>query len=251
MYCCNTDVGDAVQQVKNGLEQEGLTGLGDDVRTDQSTNTERVAIRRRREFRGQNIFLPKVLHRDGGDWVELDYQRHILPGIEWSAIQAPDPQSVLPESVRIQTASVDVGDSQPVYLAERELDIDRTVTTSYFARRLSDIVPNPWQAAAPCAGYGSNNSGTRARVKTESITSAPIRRSLCAKRKAITWWHRVAARQRSEYYLRGWKRERIWPDFIAMAGQTEGKPHLLVFETKGGHLDNPDTGYKRARVRDA
>ena len=63
--------------------------------------------------------------------------------------------------------------------------------------------------------------------------------------KALTWWHRVAARQRSEYYLRGWKRERIWPDFIAMAGQTEGKPHLLVFETKGGHLDNPDTDYKR------
>ena len=63
--------------------------------------------------------------------------------------------------------------------------------------------------------------------------------------KALQWWHRVAVRQRGDYYLRGWKRERIWPDFVAMGGETDGKPHVLVFETKGKHLDNPDTDYKR------
>ena len=51
--------------------------------------------------------------------------------------------------------------------------------------------------------------------------------------KALQWWHRVAVRQHGDYYLRGWKQERIWPDFIAMAGNTNGKPHVLVFETKG------------------
>ena len=30
-----------------------------------------------------------------------------------------------------------------------------------------------------------------------------------------------------------------------MAGETEGKPRLLVFETKGEHLNNPDTDYKK------
>ena len=159
VYCCNTDVGDAVQQVKNGLEQEGLTGLGDDVRTDQSGSSERVAIRRRSEFRRQNIFLPKVLHRDGDDWVELDYQRHILPGIEWSAIQAPDPQSVLPESVRIQTASVDVGDSQPVYLAERELDIDRKVTTVLLRSPPVRYCSQSLAGRASCAGYDPTTQG--------------------------------------------------------------------------------------------
>lgn len=39
-------------------------------------------------------------------------------------------------------------------------------------------------------------------------------------------------RQRGEYHLRGWRRERIYPDFIAMAGQSAGRPHLLVFETR-------------------
>ena len=56
----------------------------------------------------------------------------------------------------------------------------------------------------------------------------------------------MAVRQQGEYHLRGWRRERIYPDFIAMAGRSAGKPHLLVFETKGEHLrDNPDTVYKR------
>ena len=64
--------------------------------------------------------------------------------------------------------------------------------------------------------------------------------------KALTWWHRVAVRQQGDYYLRGWKRDRIWPDFVAMAGNTAGKPHVLVFETKGEHLKgNDDTEYKR------
>ena len=63
--------------------------------------------------------------------------------------------------------------------------------------------------------------------------------------KALQWWHRVAVRQQGDYYLRGWNKYRVWPDFVAMAGETGGKPHLLVFETKGGHLkDNPDTKYK-------
>ena len=45
--------------------------------------------------------------------------------------------------------------------------------------------------------------------------------------------------------MRGWKQNRIWPDFVAMASETGGKPHVLVFETKGKHLDNPETDYKR------
>ena len=68
---------------------------------------------------------------------------------------------------------------------------------------------------------------------------------------ALHWWHRIGVRQRGEYYLRGWKPERIWPDFIALAGESGGRPHLLVFETKGDHLaETEDTKYKE-RVFDA
>ena len=69
--------------------------------------------------------------------------------------------------------------------------------------------------------------------------------------KALRWWHRIAVRQRGEYYLRGWRRERIWPDFVAMGSETRGKPSLLVFDTKGDHLDGKDDTEYKKRVFDA
>ena len=60
--------------------------------------------------------------------------------------------------------------------------------------------------------------------------------------RAVQWWHRVAVRQQGEYYLQGWKKGRIYPDFVAMANEER----LLIFETKGEHLSgNPDTEYKQ------
>ena len=83
VYCQNTGVGEAVQFVKAGLEQEGMTGLDDEVRSGQSVNIKTVTVRRRERFREAVIFLPQVLHRDGdGGWMRLDYQRHILPGLD-------------------------------------------------------------------------------------------------------------------------------------------------------------------------
>ena len=79
VYCCNVEVGEAVRQVKNGLEQEGLTGLSDMVLS-ESSEFVRVSFHRREKFRNKDIFLPLVLHSEGADWRELDYQRHILPG---------------------------------------------------------------------------------------------------------------------------------------------------------------------------
>ena len=341
VYCWNTDIGKAVAQVKGGLEQEGLTGIGDDVLGDPSEST-RVTVQRREAFRGKDIFLPKVLHREGSGWRELDYQRHILPAIPWELIDASDPQGSFPDRAKRQSATVDVGDAHPVYHTERELYIDKTIGVSWFTRRLADVIPNPWQASRIAAGLlrklradGDTDDEIHDRrsylaaclrdyviqevdEKAEHVFHAKLHggeirfdletgepnfrmveqyeipaptndhslerrpgetlqmnlfepmldgqfdskleknfaryldRELeknfaryLDEQRAIRWWHRVAARQRGDYYLRGWKQERIWPDFIAMAGETDGKPHVLIFETKGEHLQNPDTDYKR------
>ena len=90
VYCWQTGVDTAVRQVKLGLEAEGLTGLGDDVFSAAAGDMETRTARRRLAFRGRDIFLPKVLHRDGGGgWRGLDYQRDILSAIEWGSISAP------------------------------------------------------------------------------------------------------------------------------------------------------------------
>lgn len=61
---------------------------------------------------------------------------------------------------------------------------------------------------------------------------------------AITWWHRNVAK--NQYGLQGWKRGRIYPDFIFAVAPGGGTRRLVALETKGEHLQNPDTDYKRA-----
>ena len=61
--------------------------------------------------------------------------------------------------------------------------------------------------------------------------------------EALTWWHRNVAR--TQYGIQGWKKGKIYPDFI-FAVRTDGAANrITVLETKGDHLDNLDTAYKR------
>ena len=328
VHCWNTEVGNAVQFVKNGLEAEGLTGLGDEV-VSASDEIQSLEIVRRKQFRNSTIFLPQVLHQQNGKWEELDYQRHILPSVNWDLLDAHDPQSSALDRASIQQATVDVGDVPTVWHKDRDLFVDKTVKISWYARRLSDIVPNPWQASRIAqdlvdkfkqgeqtgeeaydrrsqlayelrahvarsiefrtqqvfqrkVGEGTIRFDLEAGLPSYQMIEKyeipasidehalmsygkPLQLSLFEpvferqfdndlersfarymdEHRAIRWWHRVAVRQRGEYFLKGWKQDRIWPDFIAMADDSSGKSQLLIFETKGEHLrGNPDTEYK-------
>ena len=331
VYCQNTGVSEAVQFVKAGLEQEGMTGLDDEIRSGQSVNIKTVTVRRRESFREAAIFLPQVQHRDDeGGWMRLDYQRHILPGLDLDGVTAPDPQAAQADGPRGETATVDVADDDlpAVYYDPQDLYIDQTAQMAWYARRISDVMPNPFQAARvagelvqrmrdagrdDAAIYGQRTALARQLrehvAKTldqqaEQVFRAKLSRGeirfdletsdhnhLVARsyeipiadtdvqlqrygqsvqlslfepvferhynelerrfafyldeQKALQWWHRVAVRQRGDYYLQGWRRNRVWPDFVAMAGAARGKPSVLVFETKGEHLQgNDDTDYK-------
>lgn len=57
---------------------------------------------------------------------------------------------------------------------------------------------------------------------------------------------RTPCRRWHNFYLQGWKRGRIYPDFVAMANEIDGGTHVLIFDTKGEYLaGNLDTEYKR------
>ena len=329
VHCWRTAVDTAVRQVKLGLEREGLTGLGDDVLAAAASGIATRTAQRRAPFRGRDIFLPKVLHRDGGGWGDLDYGRHILPDIDWGAIAAPA-QAGLPDAnggAAVETLAVDIGDAPPAALRREALAVDASVAREWFARQIADLVPNPWQAAriageligalrahglgdeAIYAQRGLQASNLREHVTDQVERRAeqafreklrageirfdlevgqpnfrmpdsielrvapdeptltnygqPVQKSLfdmaldrdfnglerrfalyLDPRAAIRWWHRVAVRQQHDYYLRGWKPDRIWPDFVAMSDDP-GDAELLIVETKGRHLDNPETDYKK------
>ena len=326
VFCNSSDTEDVMGQVKEGLEREGLTGLGDHV-DGAPGRPGQVTIERREQFRDTDIFLPRVLHRDGRGWTELDYERHILSGVDWDGISAPDIPAMLSSPGRVRWLRVDVdGDGRRVQEHGADANADKTVTVSMFVNRL-DMIPNRWHAARvvgeTLAGLRAARLGDdgifdrrdgiahalqehvsdsidgqterifRAKVEDGDIRfdleidgsnyrmaerytvsdgrrplthrSPPVQRTLFETthdedfanglersfaayldgQAALAWWHRVVARQRGEYYLRGWKRDRIYPDFVAKAGTAENGSRIMVFETKGGHLRNPDTEYKR------
>ena len=334
VYCNNADVGTVVMQVKNGLESEGLTGLGEEIisagGTAQDGEIREVTAERRTQFQSEEIYLPMVLHKEDDEWIQLNYQMHVLPYVEWSIIPPPDPVTSAPETVRRQTASVDVGNSSPVYHAEQEPYIEKKVSISDFANRLADIVPNLWQAARIAQemcellfeegeteediydrrsylahvlrehvkreveeqaelvfrsklGYGEIRFDLETRDPNYRMVDSyeiqvhsndrqlerygqPVQLSLFEpifesqfdselekkfayyldEERAMRWWHRVAARQRGEYFVQGWKRGRIYPDFVALTQNIGGQTHVMICDTKGEHLGgNLDTEYKR------
>ncbi len=62
---------------------------------------------------------------------------------------------------------------------------------------------------------------------------------------ALLWWHRNVARA-GHYFVQGWRKNKVYPDFIFALQRKNGKERLVVLETKGDQLaGNLDTTYKR------
>jgi type III restriction enzyme len=59
--------------------------------------------------------------------------------------------------------------------------------------------------------------------------------------EAIAWWWRVASR--GDWGLQGWRRHKVYPDFLMRLSGDGAR--LMLLETKGKQLDNEDTGFKR------
>lgn len=61
----------------------------------------------------------------------------------------------------------------------------------------------------------------------------------------LLWWYRNLSRQ--DYNIQGWKRHKIYPDFIASSNRKKKDEYdsVYVLESKGVHLKNEDTDYKK------
>lgn len=64
-------------------------------------------------------------------------------------------------------------------------------------------------------------------------------------RQALQWWHRNVAKK--QYGLQGWKRNKVYPDFVFGQYLDGERSRIVLLETKGEHLAGAtDTEYKRA-----
>jgi type III restriction enzyme len=84
-------------------------------------------------------------------------------------------------------------------------------------------------------------------VEHETQNEYERRVALCLDRDAnVLWWYRNLVGPEN-FTVQGYKRNRIYPDFVAQSSR-DGKPvhRVIVIESKGKHLEgNPDTTYKR------
>ena len=61
--------------------------------------------------------------------------------------------------------------------------------------------------------------------------------------KALKWWYRNVAR--NDYGIQGWKKNKVYPDFLFALNGDKETERLMILETKGDYLGgNLDTKYK-------
>ena len=148
IYCYNQDVKKAVEKVKEGLESVGLTGLDEfvkDISTDEESKP--ITIERREQYRQIPIFLPKVLHKRGKEWDTLDYDRDILGAIDWHQLNAVEPVNWEEEETYQTDITIDLQEGDKISDRFHKVSLPNSTDIGYFIRRISDIIPNPWQAA--------------------------------------------------------------------------------------------------------
>ena len=145
VFCFDRNVTEAVEHIQRGLRQEGLGDLkeGDITVSGDGGDTQTIIIQRRLEFRGKEIALPIVLHGKGKKMRPLDHARDILAGVEWDALRHNRQGFLLERDSLVREELIDYKESVGETYREK---IKGEVNAAFFARHLSDIVPNPWQA---------------------------------------------------------------------------------------------------------
>ena len=83
-------------------------------------------------------------------------------------------------------------------------------------------------------------------VPEEGINQMEKSVAICLdEQQKLLWWYRNLSRQ--DYYIQGWKKHKIYPDFIftdSPPSNLDDYKTIYVVETKGLHLQNEDTAYK-------
>jgi type III restriction enzyme len=156
IFCTDVAVADAVKNIKEGLEAEGMGDLGGEIiRGGGKSEVEELTIKMRKAFRGQQIMVPKILHRDGRKkYRELDYDADVLALIDFEQFSYRVADSfdfanydlALRHSVQVDFAKSKefaLGATQAVPESVVEASLDQPG----LIRRMLDVVPNPWQGA--------------------------------------------------------------------------------------------------------
>jgi len=161
VFTFDQDVSDAVTGVQEGLQDEGMGDLADQVQAGgdaKSPPHNQKTIHRKKVFTGLQIFLPRVLAKDAkGALRPFDYDRDLLSQVDWETLRFSQSATyVLGEtetySRTVTAISVEeTKDGATKFAghtaAAQPLAADGELELAALTRLLGDVLPNPWQAA--------------------------------------------------------------------------------------------------------
>ncbi|MCY4211237.1 MAG: DEAD/DEAH box helicase family protein [Gammaproteobacteria bacterium] len=152
IYCFDRDIGEAIQNVKRGLEQEGMGDLSDLIRSGHSEQeidrgARLITVRKRPQFQDMQLFLPQVLHRSGRRYRPLDYENDVLGELDWHSIAtAPlDMNYAAIAEIREHHSLVDLPGFDHTSKRDKP-HIQKNLSTEFFSRRIFETLPNPYLA---------------------------------------------------------------------------------------------------------
>ncbi len=141
---------DLIEEIKKGLEKDGLSDLVLSVSTDAAaSDTDKThRINRSDTFKKTKIYLPKVLKIDGKKARELDYDTDVAFKIDWKDYDPIEVANAIPLEIRspssqmhqINIAPDDSITSKSVSVSHVNEDFDFV----YATRAISDVVTNPF-----------------------------------------------------------------------------------------------------------
>ena len=183
VFCTDVSVGEAVEDLKRGLEEEGMGDLGDEIRTGNGVGeTTEVEVCFCKKFRGKRIMVPRVLHRDGKrKYRDLDYEADVLGCVDFEDLswrEAGSFRSAAYDLGKQETFAVDIKAGEEFDIEARAaaetVEIDVPLDRPGLIRRMLDVVPNPWQGARI---LDEALAALRKRAKEKEIIAARLRRS--------------------------------------------------------------------------
>ena len=154
VFCYNRAVQDVVEDIRKGLQKEGMDDIVDHVKYSDSSLRKETALRRKKQNFKNRIFLPRVLYKEEGKWRKMIYEADILSNIDYSKISYSKIEEMTADKIEsLTTDVVKVGledqygrltlpEVQRQTYKSNEFSFDFLLMT----KRLCNFIPNPLEA---------------------------------------------------------------------------------------------------------
>ena len=154
VFCYNKTVGEVVEDIKKGLQKEGMDDVVDHVKYEDHTFKKETVKRRKGKTFEKMIFLPRVLYKEKNRWRNIIYEADILQSINYSKISYSKKDIMTPdklESLKTDLIKLSIEDkhgqlSLPEVHRQSYGNTEVSLDFLLMTERLCNFIPNPLEA---------------------------------------------------------------------------------------------------------